>query len=32
MNSHNFSEESLTPTDSLSFLGAAFRDWKNSFR
>jgi NAD(P)H-hydrate epimerase len=32
MNSHNFSEESLTPTDSLSFLGAAFRDWKNAYR
>jgi len=32
MNSYNFSEESLTPTDSLSFLGAAFRDWKNAYR
>ena len=32
MNSYNFSEESLTPTDSLSFLGAAIRDWKNARR
>ena len=32
LNQANFSEESLTPSDVLHFLGAAFRDWKTSGR
>ena len=32
MNAPCTSEESLTPSDVLHFLGAAFRDWKNSGR
>ena len=32
LNQENLSEESLTPSDVLHFLGAAFRDWKTSGR
>ncbi len=32
LNQNNLSEESLTPSDVLYFIGAAFRDWKSSFR
>jgi NAD(P)H-hydrate epimerase len=32
MNQRDFSEESLTPTDSSSFIGAALRDWKGAIR
>ncbi len=32
LNQENLSEESLTPSDVLQFLGAAFRDWKTSGR
>ena len=32
LNARNLSEESLTPSDVLHFLGAAFRDWQSSRR
>lgn len=32
LNQENLSEDSLTPSDVLHFLGAAFRDWKTSGR
>ena len=32
LNERHLSEESLLPSDVLHFLGAAYRDWRNSSR